>query len=315
VSRMCGMDREEHRSRTRSALARGDGRSLVGLLNQGAWPENALQAIGDHLLTALAARANGAAELALRCIDALDDRGWEGDAELVDQLSGALGRGPTPLLRPSPVDLEDLAGLLEGDPSYGGGRINLQTGQVWPQFGIDDAPECGEDDPDEGDDPGRWLWVNSEGSRPGYRDMELFIDGLDDADAADRLSIAINGRGAFRRFKDVLTRWPDLFDRWSDFSEDRRRAGPGLGWPRPATQRAANDAIASPERDPYTTGSVVTRRAMASTCSTFNAGAVPRWIQARHRYCACPDPPSLEPGPLGCPTQSTPHPPTSWRTY
>jgi len=81
----------------------------------------------------------------------------------------------------------------------------------------------GEDDLDEGDDPDRWLWVNSEGSRPGYRDMELFIDGLDDADAADRLSIAISGRGAFRRFKDVLTRWPDLFDRWSSFSEDRRR--------------------------------------------------------------------------------------------
>lgn len=77
----------------RDALARGAGRSLVGLLNQWAWPENALQVIGDHLLTALAAPTNGAAELALRCIDALDDRGWEGDAELVDQL----GRGPTPL--------------------------------------------------------------------------------------------------------------------------------------------------------------------------------------------------------------------------
>ena len=39
----------------------------------------------------------------------------------------------------------------------------------------------------------------------------MFIDGLDDADAADRMSIAMNGRGAFRQFKDVVARWPDLF--------------------------------------------------------------------------------------------------------
>lgn len=223
------MDRGEHRAQLRGALARGDCGALVGLLNQEAWPEHALQLIGDGLLTALATPTNGAAELALRCIDALDDRGWDGDIELVDQLGGSLGRGPTPLLRPLPVDLEDLAGVLEGDPSYGGGHVDLQTGQVWPQFAIDDVEEFGEDDPDDGDDPGRWLWVSSQGSRPGYRDMELFIDGLDDADAADRLSIAISGRGAFRRFKDVVARWPDLFDRWSDFSEDRRR-GRARAW-------------------------------------------------------------------------------------
>lgn len=130
--------------------------------------------------------------------------------------------GPTLLLRPLPVDLADLAGVLESDPGHGGGRVDLQTGQIWPQLAIDDAQELGEDDPDEGHDPHRWLEVDSKGSRPGYRDMELFIDGLDDA-AADKLSIAISGRGGFRRFKDVLTRWPDLFERWSSFSEDRRR--------------------------------------------------------------------------------------------
>lgn len=53
--------------------------------------------------------------------------------------------------------------------------------------------------------------------------MQPFTSGLDDADAADRLSIAVSRRRAFRRFKDVFTRWPDLFDRWSSFSEDRRR--------------------------------------------------------------------------------------------
>lgn len=40
--------------------------------------------------------------------------------------------------------------------------------------------------------------------------MEWFIEHLDDPGIADRLSIAITGRGAFRRFKDTLSRWPDL---------------------------------------------------------------------------------------------------------
>ena len=87
-------------------------------------------------------------ELALQCINALHDRNWDGDAELVDQLQGALGRGPTPLLRPIPVDLEELAGVLEGDPMNGGDRLDLQTGQAWPRSVFDDA-EFGEDDPEE----------------------------------------------------------------------------------------------------------------------------------------------------------------------
>jgi hypothetical protein len=53
--------------------------------------------------------------------------------------------------------------------------------------------------------------------------MAAFIATIDDADRADRLGIAIQGSGAFRRFKDVLSRWPDDFERWFAFSEDRRR--------------------------------------------------------------------------------------------
>jgi hypothetical protein len=44
-------------------------------------------------------------------------------------------------------------------------------------------------------------------SRDVYRDIEAFIETLSDEDRADRLFIAISGRGAFR-FKDVLARWP-----------------------------------------------------------------------------------------------------------
>ena len=47
-----------------------------------------------------------------------------------DQLDGLLGVEPAPLLRALPVDLEELAGVIEGDLLSAGGRLDLKTGQV-----------------------------------------------------------------------------------------------------------------------------------------------------------------------------------------
>lgn len=81
--------------------------------------------------------------------------------------------------------------ILEGDPVQGGGRIDLATGQVWPQSALDYAEEVGEV---EDEDPDRWLWVDCEGSRSAYQDMVWFIEELDDPNLADRLARAISGR-------------------------------------------------------------------------------------------------------------------------
>jgi hypothetical protein len=56
----------------------------------------------------------------------------------------------------------------------------------------------------------------------------LFISDIDDPEIADRLEIAISGRGAFRRFRDTLSRWPDLVTRWNVFSDDRQRGRASL---------------------------------------------------------------------------------------
>ena len=214
------MNHGEERAELRGAVYRGDAGSLVAILMREAWPENALQLIGDGLLGVLHGPAEGIDEAAHRCVAALWDRGWEGDADLAAGIEAARGSGPVPLLRPLPVDLEELAGVLEGDPVTGGGRIDLRTGEVWPQPAIEYAKETDDDDDD---DEQRWLWVECEGSWDGYRDMEGFIATLDDTDQVDRLGIAIGGRGAFRRFKDQLSRWPELLERWYAFSEDRQR--------------------------------------------------------------------------------------------
>ena len=59
--------------------------------------------------------------------------------------------------------------------------------------------------------------------------MEWFIGTVDDPHRVELLEIAIQGRGAFRRFKDILNRWPDEVDRWWAFSEDRER-GRARSW-------------------------------------------------------------------------------------
>lgn len=223
------MNPREERAELRGAVYRGDVGSLIAILKREAWPENALQLIGDGLLLVLHAPTEGIDEAAHRCVTALCDRDWEGDADLAAGLEAALRSGPVPLLRPLPIDLEELAGVLEGDLATGGGRIDLRTGEVWPQPAVEYAEETEEDNDNDDDDEQRWLRVECEGSRAGYRDMELFIATLDDPDQLDRLGIAISGRGAFRRFKDQLSRWPELLERWYAFSEDRQR-GRARSW-------------------------------------------------------------------------------------
>ena len=194
----------------------------------GPWPGHALQLIGDGFLAALAQNSGGASELAAQCVTELRERDWEGDEDLAAALTASLGAGPAPLLRSLPVDLDELVDVLEGDAVAGGGRIDLHTGEVWPQAVFEYGIESEEDD-DDLDDDGRWLWVVSEGSRAGYRDMRLFVAGVAEPDLAERLTRALEGRGAFRRFRNELTRWSDLRDRWYVYSAERRR-GRARAW-------------------------------------------------------------------------------------
>ena len=138
----------------RGAVARGDGAAVIcalGLLDLA----DVAQVAGEGVLLALAENVAGARELARRCTDVLRERGWEGDDDLAALLSASFGEGPVSELRPLPIELDELSFILEGDGSSGDGRIDLVTGQVWPEFAIDYAEETGEDlgdvhDPDAG---------------------------------------------------------------------------------------------------------------------------------------------------------------------
>jgi len=69
-----------------------------------------------------------------------------------------------------------------------------------------------------------YLRIDPVSSREQYRWMERFIASVEDVELRDRLIRAIDGKGAFRRFKDVLMSYPVDRERWFAFRSDRLRA-------------------------------------------------------------------------------------------
>jgi Uncharacterised protein family (UPF0158) len=69
-----------------------------------------------------------------------------------------------------------------------------------------------------------YIRVPKDESRDGYQDMEEFIAIVSSARLQDRLEQAISGKGAFRRFKDVLVYHESERERWFAFKRDRVRA-------------------------------------------------------------------------------------------
>jgi hypothetical protein len=70
----------------------------------------------------------------------------------------------------------------------------------------------------------RYLRIDPVSSREQYRWMERFIATVEEDDLRRRLSIAIDGKGAFRRFKDALMSHPVDRERWFAFRSERLRA-------------------------------------------------------------------------------------------
>ena len=65
----------------------------------------------------------------------------------------------------------------------------------------------------------RYLGVPRRSSHEGYREMERFIGTVASPRLRDRLELAIEGRGAFRRFRGVLAEEPHEETRWYAFKQ------------------------------------------------------------------------------------------------
>ena len=69
----------------------------------------------------------------------------------------------------------------------------------------------------------RYIRIEREEPYDDYRSMERFIGTVEDACLREQLWNAIRGRGAFRRFKDLLARHPRVEEAWFDFKDARLR--------------------------------------------------------------------------------------------
>jgi hypothetical protein len=69
----------------------------------------------------------------------------------------------------------------------------------------------------------RYLEVPQVDSFTGYNDMVEFIADVEDEHLRELLDIAVRGKGAFRRFKDVLYGYPETRQQWFEFKDEQMR--------------------------------------------------------------------------------------------
>ncbi len=202
----------------RGAVARGNVGEIVSAV-QGRDVDDVLQHVGSAWELVLEAGHEQGRALAAAVLNRLSDRDATGDAVLSEDLLALLRETPL-AVRHLNVELLDVAAELDGPEDQPSGYLDLSTGEVVPHS-LTDAAETGEDYAvDIEEDPDRWLLLERQGPRDAWTDMADFVEGLAVSEARRRLEQAIQGRGAFRRFREVVAE-EGLEEAWKRHSDDR----------------------------------------------------------------------------------------------
>jgi hypothetical protein len=122
-------------------------------------------------------------------------------------------------LREVPIDWEALEDAFENNAPEVHSYLHLTTGEVLrvvdgvadPQMHVRIASD------------GNYLRIDPVSSREQYRWMERFIPMVEEPTLRGKLTQAIDGKGAFRRFKDVLMSYGTERERWFAFRSERLR--------------------------------------------------------------------------------------------
>lgn len=69
--------------------------------------------------------------------------------------------------------------------------------------------------------PDRYEWIPEKPSYEGYNLMVEFAESVEDERLGEKLAIALDGKGAFRRFKNVLYDYPEYREEWFKFKQRR----------------------------------------------------------------------------------------------
>jgi hypothetical protein len=116
--------------------------------------------------------------------------------------------------------LRQLDELLAGQETL---EAALATLQAQPDLADDERAQLMDAARVEWGSTDRYLSIPQQDSREGYRDMQEFIWSLPDGHLRELLEVEIQGRGAFRRFKDVLYRYPEAQANWFTFCDEQAR--------------------------------------------------------------------------------------------
>lgn len=143
-------------------------------------------------------------EADLSALAADDDDEWDDDEPDVDDCEPAEPYVWDPSMTPT-VKLKDVVDGLDMTDDTWGACIDLDTGEV-KQVLIDGSMFDYDEEELEEDEPEHALMLPDRYEIHEYKIMEDFADSRSDERVAERLSIALDGRGAFRRFKDELYR-------------------------------------------------------------------------------------------------------------
>lgn len=128
-------------------------------------------------------------------------------------------RGVAQATRDVPVDWEALEDAFENNAPEVHSYLHIGSGEVLRVVdGIADPEMHARIASDTA-----YLRIEPVSSREQYRWMERFIPMVDDAHLRGQLSQAIDGKGAFRRFKDVLIAFTAERERWFAFRSERLR--------------------------------------------------------------------------------------------
>jgi hypothetical protein len=117
-----------------------------------------------------------------------------------------------------PINWDDLETAVERNSPDAESFLELATGQVISiVVGEPEAPALKRKVAANIDG---FLRIDPASSREQYRWMERFVSSVADEPLRDRLIISIDGKGAFRRFKDVLIAYPAERERWFTYRAD-----------------------------------------------------------------------------------------------
>lgn len=122
-------------------------------------------------------------------------------------------------MRDIPIDWEALEDAFENNAPEVHSYLHLGTGDV---LRVVDGVADPQMHARIASDP-NYLRIDPVSSREQYRWMERYIPMVEDPELQAKLTQAIDGKGAFRRFKDVLMQYGPERERWFAFRSERLR--------------------------------------------------------------------------------------------